>query len=348
MPDLFATREEQTGPASKRVLLEGILLGAAYGLSLRGVIFLQRYIHLGVLPIVMSFGFLFLGPVALGFIVVRRAQSGGVVSVWYWIFAPWIATLLMLAGTALLLWEGAICIVMAAPVSLLGGSIGGVIAGLMARYRKPSRSLTACVVLLPFLISSAESSIVAPNQTRTVESQIRIHASPATVWDNIKRVPRISPAELNTTWDQRIGFPRPVEATLSYEGVGGVRHASFERGVLFVETVNEWQPQHLLAFSIRADRAHIPATTLDEHVTIGGRYFDVLDGKYRIEPAQNGDVILHLVSHQRLSTDFNGYAGLWTDAVMQSLQTNILQVIKHRCESSTGIVQSTYLQRPAR
>lgn len=72
--------------------------------------------------------------------------------------------------------------------------------------------------------------------------------------------------------------------------------------------------------------------TLDEHVTIGGRYFDVLHGEYRLEVLPNGDTLLHLSSQQRLSTDFNGYAGLWSDAVMRNLQTSILEVIQHRCE----------------
>ena len=38
-----------------------------------------------------------------------------------------------------------------------------------------------------------------------------------------------------------IGLPRPVEATLTGEGVGAIRHASFESGLVFVETVTEWQ-----------------------------------------------------------------------------------------------------------
>ena len=33
-----------------------------------------------------------------------------------------------------------------------------------------------------------------------------------------------------------------VEATWSREGVGGVRHASFAGGVVFVETVTVWEP----------------------------------------------------------------------------------------------------------
>jgi len=37
---------------------------------------------------------------------------------------------------------------------------------------------------------------------------------------------------------------------------------------------------------IQADR--IPRETLDEHVTVGGEYFDVLRGDYRLEPLGNG------------------------------------------------------------
>jgi hypothetical protein len=47
--------------------------------------------------------------------------------------------------------------------------------------------------------------------------------------------------------------------------------------------------------------------------------------------AQNFAMVQHS-SHRRLSSDFSGYAGQWSDAVMQDLQTSILAVIQHRCE----------------
>jgi hypothetical protein len=115
-------------------------------------------------------------------------------------------------------------------------------------------------------------------------------------------------------------------------GVGAVRHATFERGVLFVETITKWEPEKDLAFTIKADTAHIPPTTLDQHVTIGGPYFDVLEGEYRIEPSGPGKVILHLSSQHRLSTRFNSYAGFWTDFIMRDTQEYILEIIKRRCE----------------
>jgi hypothetical protein len=102
--------------------------------------------------------------------------------------------------------------------------------------------------------------------------------------------------------------------------------------VLFIEAVSVWEPERRLGFDIRADTTNIPAHTLDEHVTIGGRYFDTLHGEYRIESQTDGSTLLHLVSQHQLSTTFNFYARLWTDAIMRYIQENILYVIRNRCE----------------
>jgi hypothetical protein len=317
-------------------LIQSAALGAAYGVMLRVLISGPKWTNGHSTFAVMTIAFIVLGPTVIGFLTISQTQAQRPLPVWIWIFLPWISITLMMATTAVLALEGAICIAMAFPIALVCASIGGIIAGILSRRQPINRTSALCLAVLPLLLAPAEARLNAPLETRTVASHILIHASAATVWQNIERVPAISPSELTPTWPQRIGFPRPVEATLSYEGVGGVRHASFERGLVFIETVTAWEPQHRLAFGIRADSAQIPTATLDEHVTIGGRYFDVLDGEYRIEPLPNGDTLLHLTSHQRLSTDFNPYAGLWTDAVMQNLQTSILQVIQHRCEHSAG------------
>jgi hypothetical protein len=319
----------QADPLNMRYLVEGLALGVAYGLLFR---LLAHFSWPGP-SVVMSIGFLFLGPMVMGILAVRRASVATPAPVWMWFALPIGTVFLAMLAAILLYLEGTICVVFAFPIALVGAILGGVIGGLASRsHYRINRGTTACIAVIPFLIASAEPGFTAPTHIRTVASEIRIHASPEIVWNNIERVPAISPSELHTTWAQRIGFPRPVEATLSYQGIGGVRHASFERGLTFIETVTAWEPKHRLAFGIKADTAHIPPTTLDEHVTIGGRYFDVLDGEYLLEPLPNGDVLLHLTSHQRLSTDFNGYAGLWSDAVMQNLQSSILEVIQHRCE----------------
>ena len=69
-------------------------------------------------------------------------------------------------------------------------------------------------------------------------------------------------------------------------------------------------------------------------MTIGGPYFDVLSGRYDIRAGPDGEVILDLTSELRVSTRFNLYATPWADAIMRSIQENILGVIRARAERS--------------
>jgi hypothetical protein len=230
--------------------------------------------------------------------------------------------------------EGTICVVMMAPVfvvmALLGGALAAVVRTIQSR-RMRSTALFV-VLLLPYAAGPLEQRIPQAQSRRVVENRVRVRASEAAVWRQIIRVPPIRAEEYRTSFIHRIGFPRPIEATLSHEGVGGVREASFERGVLFRETVTDWKPLRRLSFTIAVDS--IPTRTLDEHVTVGGEYFDVLDGTYEIVPAAPGEVELRLWSTHRLSTHFNPYAALWTDLVMRQIQRNILHVVRDRAEAA--------------
>ena len=63
-------------------------------------------------------------------------------------------------------------------------------------------------------------------------------------------------------------------------------------------------------------------------------FYNVLDGTYEIEPRNDGACILHLSSTHRLSTRFNGYAGWWSEWVMDQVQGSILEVIRKRSEGA--------------
>ncbi len=93
------------------------------------------------------------------------------------------------------------------------------------------------------------------------------------------------------------------------------------------------KPLKVLAFTIVADPSSVPPNALDEHVLVGGKYFDILDGKYEIENLNANKINLHLTSKFRLSTMFNFYSGFWSKLIMHDIQKNILEVIKHRSES---------------
>jgi hypothetical protein len=129
-----------------------------------------------------------------------------------------------------------------------------------------------------------------------------------------------------------LNFPRPIKAELTYEGTGAYREAIFSNELVFHETVTEYEDQKKMCFTIRALPHEIPLTTMDEHLVIGGKYFDVLNGTYELEKRNDNTYRLHLYSNFKLTTTFNFYASLWVNWIMKDIQNNILQIEKTRAE----------------
>jgi len=287
----------------------------------------------------LTWSFLLLMPLALGALTAHFIPPGGS---WWWrmVWAPFLNVLLFLTAALLFHLEGLICVIMIGPLFLVMAAAGAIVYALITDPREQQRDKTlvvAAFALLPFIAAPIEQQFDNPDNFRRVENTIIINAPAATVWQHIVRVAPIGAAELGSSVVDDIGFPRPIKATLSHEGVGGVRHATFERGVEFIETVDEWLPERRLSFSIVPNTATIPPTTFDEHVIVGGRYFDVLRGTYELCPLSPSRTQLVLHSQQRLSTHLNPYAGLWTDFVMSEIQRRILAVLRKRCESSPAV-----------
>lgn len=312
----------------------GTLAGIFYGIVAQFFIRLQMF---DTLFGVMSFGYVFLLPFVLGILTVFFAPPSSQRSWVYRILMPWVTTGICLAASLIVGWEGTICFVMAAIIFLPLASIGGIITGIIVCSFPKNNGIHSFAVMLlmisPPLSAVIESKWQLPVQMHEVETQIPINTSAEIIWNQITVIPTIT--EPLSGFFYKMGFPKPVEATLSHSGVGGVRHAAFERGLVFIETINVWEPMKELSFHIRTDPASIPPTTLDPHVMVGGQYFDVLQGTYTIETLDDDSQILHLKSEFNLSTRFNFYSGLWARFLMRDIQQSILNVIKARCEGSS-------------
>jgi hypothetical protein len=313
--------------------IASVILGLFYGLSISLYLRNHRVGESSSLAFgfeIMSVAYLFIVPAVMGFLTViwadRKKPS------WlYALFMPWVTVLLGWVFVFVMGWEGTICLFMALPPFLVSAMLGGILAKLVTRGGSGKTTpLVLLVLVLPFMTGAVENYLPPVLEYRTVKSEIVIHATSQTVWSQIIRIPKIT--DLPPSFVYKMGFPKPIEASLSHDGVGGVRDAVFERGLRFTETITTWDDEHLLSFQIKADPNSIPPQALDEHVTIGGKYFDVLQGTYEIEPVSGDQVILHLKSNYRLSTHFNLYSGLWSDFVLGDVQRTILAVIKKRCE----------------
>lgn len=282
---------------------------------------------------VMSVTFLFLLPTIIGALTVYLSSREKAKRIAYRIFRPWIPVFLFLILT--LAWgiEGWACWIMILPVFLLTSSIGGIFGGYLKTHRKNDRLNISLLILLPFLIGPIESLIETIPGTYKAYTYIDINAPKEKIWDNVTRVKEIPVEQDKGYLTRMLGFPRPVKAELNFEGVGAYRKAIFTKGLVFHETVTEYIDNEKMVFTIKAYPHEIPSTTLDEHVVIGGDYFDVLNGTYELEKLPNGLNRLHLYSHFKMNTTFNFYAGWWGKWIMKDIQNNILQVEKKRSEN---------------
>jgi hypothetical protein len=311
---------------NSRATALGITLGAAYGLVARLMAYAKIWQDWFS---VMTVAFLLLVPVGIGILTVMESDNR---SVGYRILAPWVPMFLTLVATAILGLEGAICIYLAIPVVFPFASLGGIIGGLLRTRGIAARSL---ILAAPFVAWPLESRVGNPERIVESTQQVVIDAPPSIVWPLVASVDSIKPEEQQHALFLTLGFPRPISATLDHPGVGGIRRARFEKGLVFTETITDWSPGRMLRFTIEPNTDSIPSTTLDEHVTIGGPYFDVLTGLYVLDPLDSGrKTLLTLKSRHRVSTHFNLYAGWWADRIMTSIQRNILSVHKKRAEGN--------------
>lgn len=314
---------------TSKITLLAVLVPTAYLLALRLLFGLEKWDEL---LSVMSVTFLFLLPTISGALTVYLSSHEKANNVVYKLLAPWISVFIFLIITLALAIEGWACWLMILPVFLITSSLGGVIGGYLKKRKSNNKLNISLLILLPFAIGPIESVIKTVPGTYKAYTYIDIDAPADKIWDNVTRVKEI-PLEQDKGYLTRfLGFPRPVKAELDFEGVGAYREAIFTKGLIFHETVTEYRDNEKMVFNIEAFPHEIPSTTLDEHVVIGGDYFDVLNGTYILEKLPNGLNRLHLYSHFKMSTTFNFYAGWWGKWIMEDIQNNILQIEKKRSE----------------
>ena len=312
-------------------ILPVILIPTLYALALRLLGGTDSWKHVFE---IMSLTFLYFVPTIVGALTVYFSSMEKVKSLKYRITAPWMPILLFLVVTLAFAIEGWACWLMILPVFLLAASIGGLIGGHFKLKSKNETLNISVMMLLPFVLAPLESSIDRIPATYEAYTYIDIKADKEKIWDNVTRVREIKEEE-DTGWlNKFLGFPRPVKAELDFEGIGAYREAIFTNGLVFHETVTEYEDNVLMVFNIKAYPHEIPSTTLDEHVVIGGDYFDVLNGKYALEDLGNEIHRLHLSSNFEMKTTFNFYAGWWGKWIMKDIQNNILKVSKKRSEGN--------------
>lgn len=280
----------------------------------------------------MSKTFLFFLPTIIGALSIYFSNIEKVRNLGYRIMIPWIPVFAFFFITLIFFIEGWPCILMILPIFLIASSVGGLIGGYYKLRKNDNKIYLSVLTLLPLFISPIENFIGADSTPYKAYTYIDINAPADKIWSNVTRVREISKEQDKGWLTNLLNFPRPVKAELNFEGVGAYREAIFTNGLVFHETVTEYIDKKKMSFTIKALPHEIPLTTMDEHLVIGGKYFDVLNGTYELEKLTEKTYRLHLYSNFKLTTTFNFYASWWANNIMKDIQNNILQIEKQRAE----------------
>ncbi len=302
--------------------------GALAGLALR-LIFMggpgERYSA-------MLDSFIYGSPMLVGAITVYVAERTRRRSWRYYFLAPLIANLLYVVGALLLLVEGWICAIVILPMFGLIGAMGGLLMGLVCRLTDwPRRAVASSFALLPLLVGAVEHRAALPDLRREQLREIHIAAPPSRVWRELVDVRGIEPAEVGSAWMYRIGVPLPTAGLGdSSDGVHR-RHITMGRGVHFDQVATVWREDEVVSWAYEFGPDSFPPGALDDHVRIGGEYFDLGETTYSLRPDGAG-TRLSIRMRYRVSTHFNWYAGPVADFLVGDFAAEILGFYARRAQ----------------
>lgn len=308
-----------------RTLLIGLAAGVVYAFLVR---LLVTATHTSV-----SVSYIFVLPLVLGAIPVLFSTREQLRAYYNYLLLPWGIVFTFFFLSFIGEFEGMICLVIIVGPFLILGSLSAFIFRLIKLKREGKGTRLYASLLIPFCILLIESNVQPTDQFHTVTTKIEIAASKTEVWKHIKNVRNIQPAELSTHFIHLIGIPKPLDGRLDKEGVGGIRHITWEKGIKFQEIIRSWEEEKGFAYDINVDPASIPPTTLDEHVMIGGKYFDVVEGGYQMDSIGRSRTMVTLNCTYRITTNLNFYSKIWADFILNDFNEMILEVIKTRSEN---------------
>jgi hypothetical protein len=280
----------------------------------------------------MLASFIFGAPVVVGVVTVYLAERIETRTWVYYFLAPMYASGLFVVGTLLLLIEGWICAILIIPMFAVVGGISGLMMGVVCRLtRWPRPQIVGCLAILPLVGGSFEHRIPAADRVRVETREIVIAAPPDAVWRELVDVRDIRPAEVDGAWMYRIGVPLPVAGAADVVNGQHLRHVTMGKGVRFDQVATVWRENERVTWRYRFAPDSFPPGALDDHVRIGGQYFDIVESTYSLAPRGAGTV-LSLSTRYRVSTHFNWYAGWIGDFLVGDFGETIVAFYARRAE----------------
>lgn len=309
-----------------------LLAGALGGIVLR----LLYFGGPGDPYVAMMGSFIYLAPIVVAVVTVYVAERTGRRSWAYYFVAPVIANALFVIGTLVTLIEGLICAVIILPLFCTLGGIGGLVMGTICRATNWPKQTLYTIAALPIVLGALETSVPLPQRESAVERSILINAPPAEIWRQIHYARDIKPEEVGGAWLYRIGVPVPRAGVTEETSSGLVRRVTMAKNIHFDQVLAEREENRYVRWTYRFDKDSFPPYALDEHVVVGGHYFDIKDTSYTLTPSGN-QTELTVRMHYRVSTQFNWYAEPVAQFLLGNLEEINLEYYRRRSETPASV-----------
>lgn len=239
---------------------------------------------------------------------------------------------LVVAGMALLTGvEGAVCLLMLAPLGIAIALMGGATGRYFARIGEgPATGAALIAVLLPG--GAAVESGPSHAHVREVRSSVVIEAPAAAVWDHVVAFAPI-PEPRSPLF--RLGLAYPMRAQIDGSGVGAIRYCVFSTGA-FVEPITRWEPGERLSFDVADSPPPLRELSFRKisppHLT---GYLEPVRGEFRLIELPGGATRLEGSTwyEQRLRPE--GYWVLFSDFVIRRIHARVLDHIRTEVESES-------------
>jgi len=282
----------------------------------------------------MMGSFLLAVPVLVAVVTVYIAELHSQRGWSYYFFVPALANLIFIFGTLLIMIEGWICAILIFPLFALIGGLAGLAMGAICRVTNwPRRTIVSCVAVVPLITGGLEQHLALPERQRVAEREIVVAAPAPAVWRELIDARHISPDEVGNAWLYRIGVPLPIAGAGDTRDGEHLRHITMGKGIHFDQVATEWRENQRVTWRYRFADDSFPAGALDDHVRIGGHYFDLGDTQYSLSEI-DGQTRLRIRMHYRVSTRFNWYAGPLADLLVGNFAEVVVRFYARRAERS--------------
>jgi hypothetical protein len=329
-PESHSTPAQETPRFELLRWLWPIALGASIGMGWR-LAFLG---HPNSPYNAMMASFVLLVPITIGAVTVVAAERTAQRSWGYYFWAAAGANALCVVVALLVTIEGLICVILAVPIFVVLGGIAGLLTGMLRRLSGWPRRGVYGFALLPLLLGGFEQRLPLPQALLREDRVLVVGAPAAVVWQQLLFARDIQAKEMDHAWMYRIGVPLPRSALTEAQAGALVRHITMGKYIHFDQVATDWVLNQHVLWTYRFTKDSFPAQALDDHVRIGGAYFDVLDTKYTLREVAGGSE-LHVSMRYRVSTNFNWYVRPIAALLVGNFEETALQFYGRRAESAS-------------